>query len=209
MKLAKGTAVLLKMGQSSTIGENVESAEIALLSATSTLEGLLDTPLEYAVTQDFFSYTPSLYNDSSRFKKLQLIANQAFWNDTVTPEVYFSTNGLPATADAELLLDTTAYIINKIQGTITLLVEPLEGQHTVLIRYSAGWDDGDTEIPQWLSDAGIAYAVQNMRSHLPAYSKKGMIDMSGAVAREAYGTHGGHTRTRNGSYPQTTVVEEG
>lgn len=206
MKLADASLVTAKLGIGST-PDQFEQADAGLEFATTQIENVLDTSLQRAVIKDIFDYFPGKYADPSKFAKLQLIASQGFWDSALAVEVHMSVDGLklPATLTSATLVDPQYYSINYEQGTVQLLLEPLQGLSTVALTYTAGFEEGAQEAPQWLQQAAVGYAVYNIGIHSVGYNRKDYRDKSAEKRPAAYGVLSQHIRTRLGMYPSATV----
>lgn len=206
MKLADAQLVTEKLGIGN-LAEQSAQADAGLEFATPQIENVLDTSLQRAYVKDIFDYFPSKYSDSSKFVKLQLIASQGFWDSTLPVEVHMSSDGLmlPTTLTGTTLVDPQYYSINYEQGTVQLLLEPLRGLSTIALIYTAGFEEGGQEAPQWLQQAAVGYAVYNIGIHAVGYNKKDFRDKSAEKRPAAYGVLSKHIRTRLGLYPSATV----
>lgn len=205
MKLATNVAVLTKMGVSTSIQDNLDSADAALDFATVDLETALDTKLEEADIQDFFSFLPSIYETSASYSPLRLLCSRAFWQGA--PKVYYSNDGTAVTKpDALLLVDSADYVYDPVQGTIYLLQPPYIGHHTFMVSYSAGFAEGSSEIPTWLSQAAVGYAIQNMHAHVAGFNRKDARDKTRAIVMQSQSSVAGNRRTRNGQVPAFSKV---
>jgi hypothetical protein len=158
---------------------------------------------------DIFDFFPGRYYDPYKFTKLQLLATQGFWDSEGDIAVYLSTDGsqiTPGNYAAATPLSAEYYSVNYEQGTVTLTAAPIEGIGTIAAVYTAGYADQAANIPEWLQQAAIGYAVQNIQTHNIGYNKKGMVDKNVAQTRVAYAALSNKIRSRLGVSPSQTVV---
>ena len=207
MKLATAAAVQGKLGVSTQFADNTEMYEAGLTYATAQLENILDTALDAADVLDVWDYQPSKYQIQSPYKPLQLIAARGFWQEP--PLVYMTTDGTQITPDVLPTLTPLSslyFTYNMEQGTVRLNLRPFPGLATVGVSYSSGFQDGGSDAPEWLQQAAVGYAIQNIQLHNIGYNKKEYRDKSTEQARLAYSVTSRHIRTRNGEYPASSTV---
>lgn len=208
MKLADEADVLSKLGTGSH-ADSLALASTGLEYATAQIENVLNTQLAENTRLDVFDFFPGRYYDPYKFTKLQLLATQGFWDAEGDIAVYLSTDGTkltPENIEAATPLSTEYYSVNYEQGTVTVTAAPLEGIGTIAAVYTAGYADQAANIPDWLSQAAVGYAVQNIQAHNIGYNKKGMVDKNVAHTRVAYASLSNKIRTRLGISPSQTVV---
>lgn len=203
MLLADPERVLQLMG-ASVKGDSTETAEAALHVASEAISVALDTPLEHAARQDYFSYLPSVYDKD--YDPVTLILQQAFL--VSPPNIYLSTDGsTPNTGALTPLTINVHYTVDLEKGTIRLLSTPLSGYGLILVEYVAGFTGSDdTTIPTWLIQAAMKEGISQIQSSVIGYNRKDMRDKSGFLDRAARRLLDAHYRPRVGVFPDSSTV---
>lgn len=206
MKLATAEEVLAKVGASSH-QDTLESADAALEFATAEISNVLGTGFTLGTYRDYYSYTPSRY--SSGWTPQRMLLSRGLLDASADINVWLSTDGSALSQgalDPVDAIDAENYVYDLEQGWFKLLTPPYTGLQTIAIEYDAGFEDEGADVPFWLKQAAIAYAVQNLQLHGVGYNKKEVRFKSGTQRSVAYSTLSQHIRTKQGIYPSTSIT---
>lgn len=175
MKLATVEDVLARVNLSNTLATaSPQSVESALEAATSLVESILRTSLQETERVDYFDYTPSAYSETFQYPSLAL--TQRFL--VAEPLVYFSAGTTPVVLGDDTLTDSENYVYSATRGTVTLLQAPNKGFSTVAVKYTAGYVEGSSDIPNWLRDSAVNAAIYIQHTQAIAHSKKDIPNVS-------------------------------
>jgi hypothetical protein len=207
MKLATADQVLERLNLAGIAATNTSVIDSALEGATTYLESELRSSLSYSERTDFFSYLKPQYYTFSPFP---LWLSQRFLVDDAT--LYeTSTSGtamLDVSAGTALVLGTD-YIQDKEKGKLTLIKEPNYGYSSLAVVYEAGYEEGDTDIPDWIVQAAVSAAILIHHTQGVIHSKKDAKDMTGPLASAVYSQINEKIVTPyQGLNPINTVVED-
>jgi len=194
MKLASVGSVKSRLSIGSTIGPDIIGS--ALDAATSIVENVIGSPLEYVDERvDWFTYNPSIYRGT--FSGLKLYLTQIYVNGDVN--IYYSEDGYPVSDGFSGLaaLEPTNYTVWPQTGTILLNVEPIIGEYTVAVSYSAGFESESADIPIWLSEAAISTAISVYHAQTVTHNKKDIPNMYPTLYRILYSQLNEYIRPRS------------
>jgi hypothetical protein len=204
MKLATAADVTTRMGSNVNMGNIATAAESVLEAATPIIENILGTPLASADRIDWFSYNDSIFDTPL---EVEYNLTQAFVEGTVT--FYYSEGTNPVLRDfSNATAVDSAYVdLDEEAGRATLYSIPNTGTSVVAARYSAGFTEGSTEIPDWLREAAIAAAVRVIHSHTLGHNKDDISQVAPELHRILMMVLNNHIRTRlHGIFPNRTKV---
>jgi len=213
VRLATTDEVLSRMSINSTMTGNIASATSALNSATPIVEGALGTSILSSLREDYFQYQVPRYRE--KFVPVTLNLSQGFvYTKAGSLTVYESLNGNAITDVADTtqakVVVATDYIVDHVMGTVTLLRDVTVGYHTIVVKYKAGYGLKEglfEDIPEWLTEAGIASAIKSMLSQSVPNNKKDSRDTSRDVNAHFLLVINPHVRpVMSGAFPNTTKI---
>lgn len=183
MKLATDTELLERMSLDPTRQGNISSANSALLSATSVIEGLIRTTLVRNSRIDYYQVK------AKPDTRVHFYLTQGFLDVDEAVSVYVETEVI---TDVTTLtpLDAEDYYVDYVGGFVA--VEDSIGPEAsfVAISYTAGFNLDDDEIalftPVVLKEAALTAATRSMHSHSASKNKKDYVDFSSALTRQLY-----------------------
>ena len=207
MRLATEKDVLdrMNLSQMSSPGTNtVSSVRSALDGATSHIESILRTPIQYSTKIDYFSVGYSGYSGSVGY---DLWLSQRYVQGDV---IFYTspTNNVPIRdiEDAEVL-DPKNYIVNRDMGRITCIINTVTGPGVIAVKYTAGFKESAANIPSWMRNAAIEAAVAINHTQSISHSKKDHKEAARLQIGALYSTLNEHIVTVYAGYsPDRTDV---
>lgn len=147
---------------------NAITADIkpAIETAGTAIENVLNTKFSYATQTDYFDSVGSPFKYSPVPVRL-LLTNGYVTNETFT--IRYSEDGLPLRDSASgVLLDPSSYIVDRIKGTVMLLVALPLCACGITVTYSSGFDEDSSgaivDGPGWLTDACATMAAYVLKA---------------------------------------------
>jgi len=183
MRLATPEQVLEVMGIGNNTG-SVLTAGAALDATSRIVENMLETNLEEATYTDFFDY--EYHYARARFTPQTFMLSNRFLDSSVPVAVRESTSALQGVTEGDAV-DSTRYIVDSLNGTLTNLQDFPLGFYTVSVTYTAGFPTTGTDkvlkdAPDWLVRAGIV-AAQHFMSLTPAHVSSKKVTSATDIAR--------------------------
>jgi len=166
VKLATAVEVQTRLNKLGSIGCSDSGVmESALEGATTLIESIIRTSLKAQDRIDYYDYSIGRYDT---FKPFNLWLSQGFVDGIA--KVYTSEYPIRSIADGTLVA-SDQIILDTRTGKLTVLEEPDQGYSTLAVKYSAGFEDGSSDIPDWLREAAISAAVYIVRTQTDTPSK--------------------------------------
>lgn len=210
MKLVDPQKVVDRMNLQRAVGSSIPAATDSILEGiTPVIESILGSGLESAKKTDYFAYSRSVY---ASYKPTTFKLDRRFVAAR-TVKVYVSVDGLPVTdledtTKTKLLTNGVDYFLNHNDGEVLVTHSLYPTSRSMVVTYSAGFDDQSEDVPEWLQQAAIAGAIRVHNSHTVKHNKKDVPDMSKELAELLMATLSDHRYSGlTVTYPEYSITK--